>query len=204
VGRAFGERRWIDVDDPALLDLQGANLLLIGAHEGDLAESMGIELPRRSEAVARTGVFRTLGIVEDESSLAPLIDGVFPDTELTDGQALLVTPEAQAVSREAALAKRVGRFRCEICREGFATRSAFARHMDTSHPPRAPSAADVALALKGLDLPADRDGIVAHAVAAGTDDEVVDLLRRLPRRTYRTAADVAKGFGQQKRGRARR
>ena len=34
-------------------------------------------------------------------------------------------------------------FTCAICGQGFEQKSRSARHMDTSHPPSAPSAADI-------------------------------------------------------------
>ncbi|MEP0824189.1 MAG: C2H2-type zinc finger protein, partial [Nitrososphaera sp.] len=44
-------------------------------------------------------------------------------------------------------------FTCEICGDGFEQKSRFDRHMETSHPERAPSAADLERALSGIQYP---------------------------------------------------
>jgi hypothetical protein len=45
--------------------------------------------------------------------------------------------------------------------------------------------------LIGLEFPADRDEIIEHAERQGTPDEIVDMLYRLPEKTYTTAADIS-------------
>ena len=89
----------------------------------------------------------------------------------------------------------MAQYRCEECGSEFDTRSEYARHMQTSHPSRASSAADLEGALSGVDYPAGRDSLVKHARASG-EDEVADILRQLPDRDYRDAAEVARAFGE--------
>lgn len=84
--------------------------------------------------------------------------------------------------------------RCEICGAEFGTLSEFRRHMQTSHPERAPSAADLEQALSGIAYPASRDALAGHARDSGAD-EIADILEELPDREYRDAADVARAFG---------
>mgnify|MGYP006295360043 CR=1 FL=1 len=84
--------------------------------------------------------------------------------------------------------------RCEICGAGFDTLSEYRRHMQTSHPERAPSAADLEEALSGIDYPASRDALIRHARDRGAD-ESADIVQELPDREYRDAADVARAFG---------
>ena len=90
------------------------------------------------------------------------------------------------------------RFECPICGETFEQRSRLKRHRTTSHPPQAPSAADIEHALKGIELPRSRDALVEHAEGRA-DDAVVDVLRELPDRTYRDAAEVARALGEIRR-----
>lgn len=54
----FADKRWIDIDDPRLLDYEKAQLLLIGAHD-DLAEE-GIDI------TGQANLFKTLGLDERE------------------------------------------------------------------------------------------------------------------------------------------
>ncbi len=88
----------------------------------------------------------------------------------------------------------MARHRCEICGAEFDTLSEFRRHMQTSHPERAPSAADLEHALSGMAYPASRDALARHA-RDGDAHEIADILERLPDRDYRDAADVARAFG---------
>ncbi|MFW7377444.1 MAG: DUF2795 domain-containing protein [Oligoflexus sp.] len=58
------------------------------------------------------------------------------------------------------------------------------------------SAAGIAKALKGIDLPQDRSDIVKYAKDHGAQDEVVNVLEELPRRKYETMADIEKAVGE--------
>jgi hypothetical protein len=65
---------------------------------------------------------------------------------------------------------------------------------------RAVSAADVEKALGGIDFPKSRDELVEYAASRlPPDSEVLDAIRKLPDETYRTASDVAQGFGIERR-----
>jgi hypothetical protein len=93
----------------------------------------------------------------------------------------------------------MSQFTCEVCGDGFDQKSRFERHMATSHPERAPSAADMEKALSGIEYPKTKKELVAHASQRMTDSELRELINSLPERTYRDSADVAVALGELKR-----
>jgi hypothetical protein len=97
----------------------------------------------------------------------------------------------------------MAQFVCPYDGEVFEQKSRYERHLASAHPPSAPSAADVEKALAGIDYPRPRDELVAYAAARlQADSPVLDLIRSLPDRVYRDAADVARGLGEIKDKRA--
>lgn len=85
----------------------------------------------------------------------------------------------------------MAQFTCEICGAGFDQKSRYERHMLTSHPQPAPTAADLEKALKGVDFPKNRDDLVA-----AVEGEITEIIRALPDQQYRDAAEVARAFGE--------
>jgi len=88
----------------------------------------------------------------------------------------------------------MARHRCDICGAQFDTLSEYRRHMQTSHPEPAPSAADLEQALSGIDYPASRDGLARYARDRDAA-EIAEIVEEMPDREYRDAADVARAFG---------
>lgn len=90
----------------------------------------------------------------------------------------------------------MAQFSCDICDATFEQKSRLERHMLTSHPQQAISAADIEKALKGIAFPASRDELVA-----AIDDskqragEIADILKQLPDQQYRDAAEISRAFG---------
>lgn len=61
---------------------------------------------------------------------------------------------------------------------------------------RSDSASGVATALKGIDLPQKRSGLVSYAKKNDASESVVDLLEDIPNRNFKTMADVQKAVGE--------
>lgn len=88
----------------------------------------------------------------------------------------------------------MAQFVCDICGATFEQKSRYERHMLTSHPQQAVSAADIEKALRGIDFP-KRRGELVDAVNS-EDREIRDIIEQLPQREYRDAAEVARAFGE--------
>ncbi|MFW5739404.1 MAG: DUF2795 domain-containing protein [Myxococcota bacterium] len=89
----------------------------------------------------------------------------------------------------------MAQFNCEICGAGFEQKSRYERHMMTSHPPRATSAADVERAIGGANFPKTGSELSNFAERKG-EAEAAAILADLPERTYRDAAEVARALGE--------
>jgi hypothetical protein len=75
--------------------------------------------------------------------------------------------------------------------------------MATSHPPQAPSAADVEKVLAGIQYLKSKEDLVQYASqkVSTVGKDLYDLIKSLPSRTYRDSADVAVALGELKSGR---
>jgi hypothetical protein len=91
-------------------------------------------------------------------------------------------------------------FICTICRDGYDQKSKLDRHMATSHPPSAPSAADVEKVLAGIRYPKTKRDLVQYASQhiSRTSKSLLELIKSLPERTYRDSAEVAIALGELK------
>ena len=94
----------------------------------------------------------------------------------------------------------MAQFTCSICGQGFEQKSRLGRHMATSHPPQAPSAADVEKALSGIQYPKTKEDLIQYASqkASIIGKDLYDLIKSLPARTYRDSADVTIALGELK------
>jgi hypothetical protein len=90
----------------------------------------------------------------------------------------------------------MAQFTCNVCGDGFDQKSRFERHMATSHPERAPSAADIEKALSDIQYPKTREELVNYAAGRVSDEELVNLIKSLPARQYRDSAEVAIALGE--------
>jgi hypothetical protein len=152
----FGARRWIEVDDPTLLDHEGVEILLLGAHAEEVEKELGIEIDDEVETAHSSELYRTLRL-RKEARVAPLFRGEFPAQELpVRGEQVIGRTDRPEAGRKPATraTSRPGRgeLRCKICHETFATRSQYERHKRTAHRTPAPSAADVERARSGASI----------------------------------------------------
>lgn len=58
------------------------------------------------------------------------------------------------------------------------------------------SPANVATYLKGIDYPANKQDLLQYARQNGAEQDVVDVLERMPEQQYGNMADVMKGYGE--------
>jgi hypothetical protein len=93
-------------------------------------------------------------------------------------------------------------FNCVICGQGFEQKSRLERHMETSHPPSAPSAADLEKALAGIDYPKSKQDLIQYVSqkSSTVGSDLVQLVESLPERNYRDSAEVAIALGEIKSG----
>jgi hypothetical protein len=74
----------------------------------------------------------------------------------------------------------LAQFTYSVCGDGFEQKSRLERHLATSHPPQAPSAADVEKALSGIQYPRTKQE---------------SWCSMLPDREYNSMADVERSIG---------
>jgi Protein of unknown function (DUF2795) len=93
-------------------------------------------------------------------------------------------------------------FTCAICGKGFEQKSRLERHVETSHPPSAPSAADVQKVLAGINYPKSKQDLVRYASqrSSTVSEDLLKLVQSLPERSYRDSAEVAIALGEIKSG----
>jgi hypothetical protein len=176
IKQKFGDRRWINVDDPDLLNYENTQVLLIGARQKDVQEELGIDLNEEKETANTAELFKELKIRREQVPLKPLLKGEFPDKAEQP-----MAAEVKHLSREEAPG-----------RGGKAGGKAAAT--------RAPSAAAIAKVLSGTDFPNDKDELIRHAERnkqkVEAAEEIIQVIRELPDRTYNNMADVEKALAE--------
>ncbi len=172
----FGKRRWINVEDPRLLNYENAQVLLIGAREKDVREELGIDLNEEKETADSAELFNELRIRKDQVPLKPILKGEFP----AKGERPMAG-EVKHLAQEEAPG-----------RGGKAGGRAAAS--------RAPSAAAVAKVLSGAKFPKQKQDLIEHAEnnksRLESAEQVIQVIRELPDREYNNMADVERALGE--------
>ena len=172
----FGDRRWIDVEDPELLNYENTQVLLIGARKKDVEEELGIDIDEQKETEKSADMFKELKIRKEQVPLKPLFEGKFPQKE-----EIPMAQEVKQLSKEEAPGRggKVGG-------KTAATKSA--------------SAAAIAKLLSGIEFPKKKKEIIDYAEENKTKvdepEEVISTLREVPDRTYYNMVDVEKALGE--------
>ncbi|MFW5704746.1 MAG: DUF2795 domain-containing protein [Nanoarchaeota archaeon] len=87
-------------------------------------------------------------------------------------------------------------FKCKICGAEFEQKSRYERHMLTSHPEPAPSAADVEKMLAGINFPKNKKELIKYTKENSENKKAQKLIEDLPDRNYRDAAEITRALGE--------
>jgi len=173
----FGNRRWINVDDPDLLNYKNTQLLLIGARKKDVKEELGIDIDEKKQTEESADIFRELKIRKEQVPLTTLLKGEFPKEE-----AVPLAHKVKKLSKEE-MPGRGGKKGGKVA----ATKAA--------------SAAALAKLLGGIDFPANKDELIEYALKNKPKvkgaEQIIEIIKQLPsRRNFNTMADVAKALDE--------
>lgn len=72
--KIFADRRFVSVETPEFLDVEGAELVLIAASD-DIKAELGIELDPRDATGSRAKILRDLRLRKSEHPIEPLLEG---------------------------------------------------------------------------------------------------------------------------------
>ncbi|MDR4510755.1 MAG: hypothetical protein MRJ93_03510 [Nitrososphaeraceae archaeon] len=93
----FGKKRWINIDDPRLLDYVNTQLLLIGARKDNVREELDIEIDEEKETKNSADIFKELNVKKDEIPLQSFFKGKFPkEEELASSHNIKKIPSGKA------------------------------------------------------------------------------------------------------------
>jgi hypothetical protein len=173
----FGEKRWINVDDPEILNYENTQLLLIGARKRNVEEELGIEIDEERENKISTDIFKELKIKKEEIPLQTFLKGKFPKKEeIPMAQGIKEISSKNAPGIEGG--KKGGKV--------AATKSS--------------SAAAFAKILAGISLPINKSDLLKFAHKNKTQvkesDKILDILDELPEKTYHKITDIEIEFGK--------
>jgi hypothetical protein len=172
----FGDRRWISVDDPHILDYENAQLLLIGARKGDVEEELGIDIDVEKETAKTAELFKDLKIRKDQTPLKPLFEGKFPGKE-----EIPMVQEIKTLSPDEAPG-RGGKIGGKIASSSSA------------------SAAALAKILSGIKFPKNKEQLVEYANRnrgrVSEPDILIETIKELNDTRFENMADVEKALGE--------
>ena len=173
----FGERRWINVEDPNLLNYENTQLLLIGARKRDVEEVLGIDIDEEKESQRSADLFKELKIRREQVPLKPVFEGIFPRKS-----EIPIPGEVKKLRNDEYPGGRGGKI------GGKAAAS------------KAASAAAIAKILSGIRFPKKKEEVVAYARKnkrkLDNPEEVLETINEIPDRTYHTIVEVEKAVGK--------
>jgi hypothetical protein len=173
----FGDKRWINVDEPDLLNYENTQLLLIGAKKKNIEEELGVDIDEEKETEKSADLFKELKLRKEQVPLKPLLKGKFPGK----GE-VPMSQEVKELSKEEYPGAKGGK----IGGRAAATKST--------------SAAAIAKMLSGIEFPKNKNELVE--CAKGNRDKVdnaesaIDTVKELPTRTYRSMTDVQEALAE--------
>jgi hypothetical protein len=171
----FGNRRWINVDDPKLLNYENTQLLLIGARKEDVEEELGIVIDEEKESIRTAELFNDLKIRKEQVPLKPLFKGKFPSKEEVP-----FAQEINTLSNEEAPGKG-GKVGGKIAASSSV------------------SAASVAKMLSGIEFPKSKNQLIDYAEQnkdkINDPDSVIETLKELHDTHFENMADVERALG---------
>lgn len=175
----FGDRRWINIEDPQLLDYENTQVLLIGARKKDVEEELDIDIDEQKETENTADIFKELKVRKEQVPLKPLMKGTFPDKE-----EIPMALEVKQLSKEEYPGGKGGKVGGKVA----ATAST--------------SAAGIAKMLSGIEFPKSKDSLKQYAkdniskAQVEDADAVLDVLDDIPAREYTNMADVEHEVGR--------
>ena len=174
----FGDRRWISVEDPDLLNYKNTQILLIGARKKDVEEELGIDIDEEKETENTADIFKELKIRKEQVPLKPLLKGKFPNKE----EIPMAQEEVKHLSKEEYPGGKGGKIGGKIA----ATAST--------------SAAAIAKILSGIEFPKNKNELLDYAkknkAKVESSDEIIEVIKELPDIKYHKMADVEKALGE--------
>ena len=170
----FGEKRWINVDDTEILDYENTQLLLIGARKRNVEEELGIEINEEKENKNSADMFKDLRIQKEEIPLQSFLKGKFPKKE-----EIPMSQNVKEIPSEKAPGVKGGQKGGKIATT------------------KATSAAAIAKILSGISFPVNKNELVKFLrkknkskVVENANDELFDILDKLPEKTYHQITDI--------------
>ena len=173
----FGDKRWIDVEQPDFLNYENTQLLLIGARKKNVEEELGIDLDEEKETQRSADLFKELKVRKEQVPLKPLLKGKFPGKEEVP-----LSQEVKQLSEEEYPGAKGGKKGGKVS----STRST--------------SASALARILSGIRFPKNKDEllnwVLAHKSKVKNAEQIISTIQEMPDRKYQNAADVEKALGQ--------
>jgi hypothetical protein len=173
----FGDKRWINVEEPNFLNYENTQLLLIGAKKKNVEEELGIDIDDEKETERSADLFKELKVRKEEIPLKPLLKGKFPSKE-----EIPLSQEVKHLSKKEYPGAKGGK----IGGRAAATKST--------------SAAAIAKLLSGIEFPKNKKELVERAKEnkdkVDNAELVINTVSELPTKTYRSMTDVQKALGK--------